>query len=106
MLETTQKNIKVDSKKAMVIANKFILKNLRSCFTSGLPKSINFPIKRIWIVPILLSYPNVGIVGEVGVIAVDSESDSVVGFTPKKEMEKIGKTLYEEKKSEIEIVFS
>lgn len=106
MLKTKRKSSIVDGKTAMVIANKFIINNLRSCFTSGLSKIVSFPIQNVWIVPILLSYPNTGIVGEVGMIAVDSESGSVVGFTPKSEIEKIGKILYEEKKTEIEIAFS
>lgn len=106
MLETTQKGLKVSRYAAMTIANKFILKNLRSCFTSGVPKSVSFPIKNVWIVPILLAYPDTGISGEVGMIAVDNESGSIVGFTPKKEIERIAKALYEEKKNEIEIAFS
>ncbi len=106
MLGTARKGLKVDRKAAMVIANKFIIKNLRSCFTSGLPKSVSFPIQNVWIVPVLLSYPDTGVVGEVGMIAVDNESGSVVGFTPKKEIEKIANALYKEKKTEIEIAFS
>lgn len=106
MLGMAGKGLKVDRKTAMVIANRFIIKNLRNCFTSGLPKSVSFPIQNVWIVPILLSYPDTGIVGEVGMIVVDNESGSVVGFTPKEEIEKIANTLYEEKKNEIEIAFS
>ena len=106
MLGTVRKDVKVDRNAAMVIANRFIIKNLRSCFTSGLPKSVNFPIQSVWIVPILLSYPDTGVVGEVGMIAVDRESGTIVGYTPKKEIERIAKALYEEKKKEIEIAFS
>ncbi len=106
MLKTIRNGPKVDSKTAMVTANKFIINNFKSCFAAGLPKTLSFPIRDVWIVPVLLSYPNIGIVGEVGMIAVDSENGSVVGFTPKEEMEKIGKALYEEKKDEIEIAFS
>ncbi len=106
MLKKIRKGPKVDSNEAMVIANKSIIKNFKSCLAAGLPKTVSFPIRNVWIIPVLLSCPNIGIVGEVGVVAVDSENGSVVGFTPKEEMERIGKTLYEEKKDEIEIAFS
>ncbi len=106
MLKTIKNASKVDSKAAMIIANKFIISNFKSCLAAGLPKTVSFPIRNVWIIPVLLSCPNVGIIGEVGMVAVDSESGSVVGFTPKNEMERIGKVLYEEKKDEIEIAFS
>ncbi len=106
MIETVKSSVKIDRNTAMIITNKFIIKNLRSCFTAGLPKTISFPIQNVWIVPVLLSYPDTGIVGEVGMIAVDSESGSIVGYTPKEEIEKMAEALYEEKKKEIEIAFS
>ncbi len=106
MLETVKKEKRISRNAAMTIANKFIIKNLRSCFTSGAPKSLSFPIQNIWIVPIMLAYSDTGIVGEVGMIAVNNENGSVIGFTPKKEIEKIASDLYEKKKSEIEIAFS
>jgi hypothetical protein len=100
------KETKVDLRKAIAVANRFILSNLPDRFSAGLPKSIEFPTRQLWIVPVVLTYPNVGIVGEVGMVAVDAEQEIVVGWTPFNEMEKLAKQLYQEKKHEIEIAFS
>lgn len=101
-----QKTKKIDAKTALKIANKFVLENMRDRFSAGAPKIVLFPTRVIWIVPVVLTYPNVGIVGEVGEVAVDAEIGTIVGWTPIEEMEAIAKELYEGKKSEIEITLS
>jgi hypothetical protein len=53
-----------------------------------------------------LTYPKVGIVGEVGMIAIETERENVVGWTPFSEVEALARQLYQEKKNEIEIAFS
>jgi len=97
---------KISSKEAIAIANRFILENMRDRFSAGLPKRMTFPIKSLWIVPILLTYPKTGIIGEVGMVAIDEEQGAIVGWTPKNEAEKLARKLYEERKSDIEIAFS
>ena len=101
-----KKEVKISYKRAMATANRFILENLPDRFSAGLPKSVHFPTRMVWIVPVLLTYPKVGILGEVGMIAIEAERENVVGWTPFSEMEALARQLYQEKKNEIEIAFS
>lgn len=96
----------IGSKTALKIANKFILERMRDRFSAGPPKRVIFPTRCVWIVPVVLTYPKVGMVGDVGEIAVDAETGGIVGWTPVEEMESIAKSIYKDKKSEIEIAFS
>jgi hypothetical protein len=75
-------------------------------FLSGAAQEHVFPPRRLWVVPVILTYPRVGIVGNVGMVAVDAEQETVVGWTPFPEMGELAKQLYQEKKHEIEIAFS
>jgi hypothetical protein len=97
---------KVDSKTAVKVANKFVLENMRDRFSAGTPKKVIFPTRDVWVVSVVLTYPKKGIVGEVGAIAVDSETGEIVGWTPIEEMEAMAKEIYEGQRKEIEIAFS
>ena len=101
-----KEEIKVSYRRAMATADRFIVENLPDRLSAGLPKSIRFPTRTVWIVPVLLTYPKVGIVGEVGMIAIEAERENVVGWTPFSEVEALARQLYQEKKNEIEIAFS
>ena len=101
-----KEEIKVSYRRAMATANRFIVEHLPDRLSAGLPKSVRFPTRTVWIVPVLLTYPKVGIVGEVGMIAVEAERENVVGWTPFSEVEALARQLYQEKKNEIEIAFS
>lgn len=96
----------IDSKAAYLAANRFILENFRDRFSAGTPRHLVFPTRSIWTVPIVLAYPKVGVLGEVGFVGVDGESGVVVGWTPKEEVEKVAEQMYKEKKDEIEALFS
>ncbi len=96
----------LDAREAMITANRFIVEHLPDRFSAGLPKLVQFPLQPLWLVPVHLTYPGVGVVGEVGMVAVDGERPLVVGWTPPEEMEALARQLYEEKRNEIEIAFS
>ncbi len=96
----------LDARQAMIAANQFIVEHLPDRFSAGLPKLVLFPLRSLWLVPVHLTYPGAGIVGEVGMLAVDGDLPLVVGWTPPEEMEVIAHQLYEEKRDEIEIAFS
>lgn len=96
----------IDSKTAYSEANWFILENFRDGFSAGTPRHLVFPTRSIWVVPIVLAYPKVGVLGEVGFVAVDGESGVVVGWTPVEEVEKVAEQMYKEKEDEIAALFS
>jgi len=95
----------IDAEAAKRLANRFILENLPDRFCAGIPRFLQFPLRSVWIVPVVLSYPRIGPVGQAGIAAVDTETGSVVGWTPLDEMKKAAETIYERKKSDIEAAF-
>lgn len=98
--------IKIDEEAAITEANGFILEHLPDRFCAGAPKMVEFAVRKVWAVPILLSYPEVGPVGEAGIIAVDAEMGTVVGWTPLGDVLKAAQDIYSARKGEIEAAFS
>ncbi|MDZ7360680.1 MAG: hypothetical protein ONB46_08130 [candidate division KSB1 bacterium] len=97
---------KVDAETAKRLTNRFILENLPDRFCAGTPRFLQFPLRSVWIVPVVLSYPRIGPVGQAGIAAVDTETGSVVGWTPLDEMKKAAETIHERKKADIDAAFS
>ncbi|HDQ71958.1 MAG TPA: hypothetical protein ENN19_07655 [Chloroflexi bacterium] len=105
-LTKNRKTVTLDVEEARMTANRFIVEQLTDRFSAGEPKLIIFPLRPLWVVPIELSYPNVGNVGDVGMLVVDSERATVVGWTPTEEIENQARQLYELHRHEIEAAFS
>ncbi len=98
--------IRIDAEVAKRLANRFILENLPDRFCAGTPRFLQFPMRTFWAVPVLLSYPRIGPVGQTGIVAVDIETGSVVGWTPLDEMKEVAQSIYNEKRADIEAAFS
>jgi hypothetical protein len=96
----------VNVKQAMIAANQFIVEHLPDRFSAGLPKLVLFPLRPLWIVPVHLTYPGKGVIGKVGMLAVDGDHPVIVGWTPPEEMETMAHQFYQENRDEIESVFS
>lgn len=96
---------KIDVEAAKRLANRFILENLPDRFCAGAPRFLQFPLRSVWIVPVMLSYPRIGPVGQTGIAAVDTETGSVVGWMPLDEMKSAAEAIYAKRKSEIEAPF-
>lgn len=95
----------VNAEAAKRLANRFILENLPDRFCAGMPRLLQFPLRSVWAVPVMLSYPRIGPVGQTGIVAVDVETGSVTGWTPLTEMKNAAKAIYEEKKADIQAAF-
>jgi hypothetical protein len=101
-----QAHVVLDAGQALIAANRFIVEHLPDRFSAGLPKLVLFPLRPLWLVPVHLTYPGVGVIGEVGMLAVDGDRPVIVGWTPLSEMETLARQLYEENRDEIELAFS
>ena len=101
--QTTQ--LKIDVETAKRLANRFILENLPDRFCAGTPRFLQFPLRTFWAVPVVLSYPRIGPVGQTGILAIDTETGAVVGWTPLDEIKEVATTLYDESKADIEAAF-
>ena len=96
---------RIDAETAKRLTNRFLLENLPDRFCAGTPRFLQFPLRSVWIVPVVLAYPRIGPVGQAGIAAVDTETGSVVGWTPLDEMKKAAEAIYERKKADIEAAF-
>jgi hypothetical protein len=63
------------------------------------------PAGQMWIVPVLLTSAGYGIVGDVGMIAVDAFTSEVVGATPRAEVLAAGARLAKEKRGDLDAAF-
>jgi hypothetical protein len=96
------RTLKVGREAAEIAANHFILEHLPDRFCAGVPNLVEFPIRTVWSVPIMLGYPKLGVIGHVGTVIVDSEMGTVAGWTPLEEVKKAAREIYEKRKAEIE----
>ena len=74
--QTGRKAIRADQ--AMRAANAYILFHYPTLFTGAIPRRLKLPSADVWVVPIVLTSPGYGIVGEAGPVAVDAHSGEVV----------------------------
>lgn len=92
----------ISADQAMLAANKYLLFHYPTMFTGALPRRLKLPTYDVWVVPIVLTHPDRGIVGEAGLVAVDAHSGQVVGSTPRAEVVAAGKRLREAKHYDLE----
>jgi hypothetical protein len=95
----------VSREAAMAIASGFIVRHLRDRCMAGLPSIVDWSGTRAWVAPILLTYPGKGILGEVGMIAVDATTGRVCAHTPRKELDASAAKLTQGRRNEIEAAF-
>lgn len=94
-----------ESEKAVIAANRYVVREYPLGVLAGTPRHLSLQKSDVWIVPVLLTSPGYGAVGEVGVVAVNARTGRVVVGTPKEEVIAAGKRLREEKRDEIEAAF-
>jgi len=97
--------IRVGKDAAKTAANQFIFEHLPDRFCAGQPRLVVFPIRTVWSISIVLAYPKLGTIGEVGAVIVDAETGTIAGWTPFEEVRAAAKELYETRKEEIEAPF-
>ena len=96
-------NPKLTAFEAQAAANGFLLDNLPDRFCADDPQ-YNYGAK-CWVVPVILAYPVIGSIGQVGVLEVSAFSADILSHTPFAEMKAIGKKLYEAHRDEINAAF-
>ena len=70
------------AEKAAAVAMEFLLDHLGNQLIAGQPLSMVSALHTLWVVPIHLAYTHTGIVGNVGVVAIDDETAHVIAWTP------------------------
>jgi hypothetical protein len=75
---------------------------LANLLAAGTPQRVLFPLRSTWVVPVHLTYPSCGVVGEVGMIVVDETTGEVVAWTSPQEMYQATEQHYQEHKGKVE----
>jgi hypothetical protein len=95
----------IGAEKAQIISNEYCLLNYGTSYVGGIPYRLSLPDGELWIVPVVLTSPGYGIVGEVGMLAVQSATGEVVGATPRDDARAAGTELAREKHHDLDAAF-
>ena len=88
-----------------IAANEYALRHYAVGYTSGTPRRLSLSNVELWIVPVVLTSPGYGVVGEVGVLALDASNGDILGATPREEVLSAGARLAKEKRNELDAAF-
>jgi hypothetical protein len=91
---------KVTALQAQAEANGFLLNNLPDRITADQPHLD--AEAQVWRVPVILTYPLLGVLGTVGEIVVSANEEKIVSFTPIEEILAAARTLAEQHRDAIE----
>lgn len=94
----------VTALQAQAAANQFLSEHLPDRFTADL--SQRSADGEVWQVPVILAYPLVGSLGEVGEVYIDAETEHVVWHTPFADMLQSARQLYDKNREKLEAAFS
>ena len=92
---------RIGAEEAMHKAERFLNRHLGYLLAAGTPQREPFPLRSTWVVPVQLTYPGCGVVGEVGMVVVDETTGEVVAWTSPQEMHQATEQHYQEHKGEI-----
>ena len=93
------------AEKAQIVGNAYCLLHYATGYAAGTPRRLSLPGQQCWIMPVVLTSPGFGIVGEVGFLAVEARSGKVIGSTSRSEVVAAGNRLAEEKRDDLEAAF-
>jgi hypothetical protein len=91
---------RITALEAEAAASLFLSDHLPDRITAGDPQ-LNSQAG-VWHVPVLLAYPVIGSVGEVGQIIVSGQTEEILSHTPVDEMLARARALYEQYRDQIE----
>ena len=91
---------KITALEAEAVASLFLSDRLPDRLTAGDP--LLDAQAGVWHVPVLLAYPIISMVGEVGEIIVDGQTEEILTHTPVDEMLARARALYEQHRDAIE----
>src|SRR5437879_1433072 len=80
------KPVLVRADQAVTIANKFAVMNYPLGLLSGACTRLPIHDADVWLVPLMLTTMGLGVVGQVGTVAVDARSGKIVGSTSAEEI--------------------
>ena len=100
-IKTYTVNSRVTALQAQALANDFLSNSLPDRFTANLAEWIDDK----WRISIILTYPHIGSLGEVGDLQVEAETGKILSHTPLDRIKQIGMELYTANQDAIESTF-
>ena len=91
---------KITALEAEAAASLFLSDHLPDRLTAGDPQLDTQA--GVWHIPVLLAYPVIGSVGEVGEVIVSGQTEEILSHTPVLEMLARARALYEQHREQIE----
>ncbi len=82
----------ISVQQAQAITNLFLSDYMPDRFTADQPHLTQ--TGDVWEVPIILTYPRIGSLGQVGTVIVSTTIEKVLSYTPFEEMKQAGPKLY------------
>ena len=93
----------VTALQAQAAANLFLRDCLPDRFTAE--QAMFEPTQNVWRVPVVLAYPNLGVLGRVGEVLVSPVSEEIIAHTPFPQMKQEGQSLARQHSDEIQTAF-
>jgi hypothetical protein len=91
--------------KARVTAREYIVRHYPFGCTGGTPYLLPLAAGELWVVPIVLTSPGYGPVGDVGIVALNARTGEIVSGTPAEPVRGAVERLKEEKHDALEAAF-
>ena len=88
----------IDADRAKLLAIEYCLFHYPTLYTGGVPRPSEPPHEQDWIVPIVLSSPTCGILGQVGELRIDGRTGEVSASTGRAQVVAAGEELYRGRK--------
>ncbi len=95
---STHTPTQVTAPAAQAAANQFLSEHLPDRFTADQAERDG----EIWRVPVIIAYPFVGSIGQVGEVLINAETEQVVSCTPIDEMKTHANSLYKAHRDQIQ----
>jgi hypothetical protein len=92
---------RVTALQAQALTNDFLSNSLPDRFTADQPEWID----NKWRVPVILAYPRIGSLGEVGEVQIDTMIGAILSHTPLEQMKQSGVELYTTNQNAIKAAF-
>ncbi len=113
-MPTKQKSLKASDRprvkereleSVQIDANSYCIRHFAIGYSGGAPRCISLRGSNVWIVPVVFSSPGYGVVGEVGIVAIDAGTHEVIGATPRAEVKAAGARLAQENRDALDAAF-
>lgn len=91
--------------KIQIAANSYCIQHYAIGYTGSEPRRLSIKGADVWIVPVVLTSPGYGVVGEVGALVIDDKTHEVIGASPVAEVKAAGSRLAREKRDGLDTAF-